>query len=167
MRSRVTGLELGAGFLLIAAIAPFDGRPAGPAVVLPSVHDGAWLLVLAILCTLVPFAVALGTLRHLSAFTAQLAINLEPVYAIGIAVLFLGESRELDGLFYLGVAIVLAAVFGHGWLQIKRVFVDAVIDRRASVCMIGLHIYLIDPRLRGRASRCNQLKEMKLWAAGP
>ena len=115
----VTWLELGAGFLLVAAAsAPFMA-PAGGSVVLPSVQDGAWLLVLAILCTLIPFAVSLATLRHLSAFTAQLAINLEPLYAIAIAVLFLGEARELDGLFFLGVAIVLAAVFGHGWLQMR------------------------------------------------
>jgi len=112
----VSWVELGAGFLLIAALGPF-AAPDGASVVLPSVQDGAWLLVLAILCTLIPFAISLATLRHLSAFTAQLAINLEPVYAIGIAVLFLGEARELDGLFFLGVAIVLAAVFGHGWLQ--------------------------------------------------
>jgi drug/metabolite transporter (DMT)-like permease len=115
----VTGLELGAGFVLVAVIAPFVASGSA-AIVLPTVHDGAWLLVLAILCTLAPYSIALGTLRHLSAFTAQLAINLEPVYAIGIAVLFLGESRELGVLFYLGVAIVLAAVFGHGWLQMTR-----------------------------------------------
>ena len=114
----VTWVELGAGFLALAAIVPF-AAPDGAAVVLPSVQDGAWLLVLAILCTLIPFAVSLATLRHLSAFTAQLAINLEPVYAIGIAVLFLGEARELDGLFFIGVGIVLAAVFGHGWLQTR------------------------------------------------
>ena len=112
----VTWLELGAGFVVLAAIAAF-AAPDGAGVVLPSVRDGAWLLVLAILCTLIPFAVSLATLRHLSAFTAQLAINLEPLYAIVLAVLFLGEARELDSLFYLGVAIVLAAVFGHGWLQ--------------------------------------------------
>ena len=93
----VTWLELGAGFLLVAAIAPFTA-PDGASVVLPAVRDGAWLLVLAILCTLIPFAVSLATLRHLSAFTAQLAINLEPLYAIAIAVLFLGEARELDAL---------------------------------------------------------------------
>jgi len=112
----VSWIELGAGFLLVASIGPFMA-PDGGSVVLPSVQDGAWLLVLAILCTLIPFAVSLATLRHLSAFTAQLAINLEPVYAISIAVLFLGEARELDGMFFLGVVIVLAAVFGHGWLQ--------------------------------------------------
>jgi drug/metabolite transporter (DMT)-like permease len=114
----VTGLELGAGFLLVAAIVPFAAL--GASVVLPDVRDAALLLVLAILCTLIPFAVSLATLRHLSAFTAQLAINLEPLYAISIAVLFLGEARELDSLFYVGVAIVLAAVFGHGWLQSRK-----------------------------------------------
>jgi drug/metabolite transporter (DMT)-like permease len=115
----VTWLELGAGFLLIAAISPF-ATPAGASVVVPDAHDGALLLILAILCTLIPFALSLATLRHLSAFTAQLAINLEPLYAITIAVLFLGEARELDSLFYVGVVIVLAAVFGHGWLQSRQ-----------------------------------------------
>jgi len=119
----VTWLELGAGFLLVAvlapALAPFTGS-GGAGVVLPNVRDGVLLVVLAILCTLIPFAVSLATLRHLSAFTAQLAINLEPLYAISIAVLFLGEARELDSLFYLGVAIVLAAVFGHSWLQSRK-----------------------------------------------
>jgi hypothetical protein len=42
-------------------------------------------------------------------------------------VLFLGEARELDGLFFLGVGIVLAAVFGHGWLQ------QRLTDERRSV----------------------------------
>ena len=66
------------------------------------------------------FAIALATLRHLSAFTTQLAVNLEPVYSIAIAVLFLGESRDLDVAFFVGVAVVLAAVFGHGWLQMRQ-----------------------------------------------
>jgi drug/metabolite transporter (DMT)-like permease len=129
----VTGLELGAGFLLIACLAPFMA-PAGQVLVLPSVHDGAWLVVLALLCTIVPYAVSLGTLRHLSSFTVQLAINLEPIYAIGIAVLFLGEARELGLSFFLGVAIVLAAVFGHGWLQIRRFrLTRSLTDERPSV----------------------------------
>jgi drug/metabolite transporter (DMT)-like permease len=116
----VTWIELGAGFLLVAAIAPF-AAPGGAWLVLPDVRDGALLLALALLCTLIPFALALAALRHLSAFTSQLAINLEPVYAIGIAVAFLGEARELDTAFFAGVAIVLAAVFGHGWLQMRQI----------------------------------------------
>ena len=114
----VTWLELGAGFLLVALISPL--MSPGQSFVLPDARDGALLLVLALLCTLIPFALALAALRHLSAFTTQLAVNLEPVYAIAIAVLFLGEARELDVAFFVGVAIVLAAVFGHGWLQMQQ-----------------------------------------------
>lgn len=112
----VTWVELGAGFLLLSAVMPFTG-PAGEYLVLPSVQDSAWLLALAILCTLIPFVLALRSLRHLSAFTSQLAVNLEPVYAILLAVLFLGEARELGLSFFIGVLIVLAGVFGHGFLQ--------------------------------------------------
>ena len=112
----ITWVELGAGFVLLTLLSPVVAPAGAAAFVLPSMQDSAWLLVLAVFCTLIPFVVSLGTLRHLSAFTTQLAINLEPVYAILLAVLFLGEARELDALFFLGVLIVLAAVFGHGWL---------------------------------------------------
>jgi drug/metabolite transporter (DMT)-like permease len=115
----VTGIELGAGLLLLTAIGPFTA-PHGQFLAIPGFQDGMWLLVLAVFCTLIPYALSLATLRHLSAFTAQLAINLEPLYAITIAVLFLGEARDLDGPFYLGVFILLAAVFGHGWLQTRN-----------------------------------------------
>ena len=112
----VTWIELGAGFLLLTVVMPFTA-PAGGGFVLPSVQDSAWLLVLAIFCTLIPFVLALRSLRHLSAFTTQLAVNLEPVYAILLAVIFLGEARELGLFFFIGVLIVLAGVFGHGFLQ--------------------------------------------------
>jgi len=129
----VTGLELGAGFLLVAVLAPLMS-PAGQVLVWPSVQDGAWLLVLALLCTLVPYAMSLGTLRHLSSFTVQLAINLEPLYAIAVAVVFLDEARDLDAAFFLGVGVVLAAVFGHAWLQIRRFrLTRSLTDERPSV----------------------------------
>ena len=49
----------------------------------------------------------------MSAFSAQLAVNLEPVYAIVLAILLLGEQHELTPMFYLGVVIILAAVIVH------------------------------------------------------
>jgi drug/metabolite transporter (DMT)-like permease len=115
----VSWLELGAGFLLVTLLLPLMSPP-GSSFVIPGVRDGALLLVLAIACTLVPFAMSLAVLRHLSAFTTQLAVNLEPVYAIFIAVLFLGEGRELGVAFFVGLGLVLAAVFGHGWLQMRQ-----------------------------------------------
>ncbi|MDR6673788.1 DMT family transporter [Xanthomonas sp. 1678] len=113
----VTALELGAGTLtltLLAPLLPFV-LPAlsGPLLVLPSLHDTALLLALALLCTLLPFALALVALRRLSAYAVQLVTNLEPVYAIVFAIVLLDEQKQLTALFYLGVAVILGAVFLH------------------------------------------------------
>ena len=120
----VTALELGAGTALLTVLAPLMPLLfpafAGSLLVLPGLHDGALLLVLSLLCTLLPFALSLVALRHLSAYAVQLVTNLEPVYAIVLAIPLLGEQRELTPLFYLGVAIILAAVFLHPLLDRRK-----------------------------------------------
>jgi drug/metabolite transporter (DMT)-like permease len=110
----VTFVELGAGTVFLTLAAPFM---AGPSFVLPDAHDAVLMVVLAFGCTLLPFALALSALRHLSAFATQMVTNLEPVYAIVLAIPLLGEQRELGWAFYLGVAVILAAVFAHPWLH--------------------------------------------------
>ncbi|MGE4069656.1 MAG: DMT family transporter [Lysobacterales bacterium] len=112
----VTAIELGAGALflfVLGLLVPALGDP----LPWPSSADAGLLLLLALACTLLPFALSLVALRQLSAYSAQLAINLEPVYAILLAIPLLGEQRELSPQFYLGVAIVLLAVILHPWLQ--------------------------------------------------
>jgi len=112
----VTCLELGAGVAALIAISPLiphDRALFAP----PDLHDAMLLGVLALGCTLLPYSLALVALRHLTAFATQLAVNLEPVYAIVIAALLLGEQQELQPMFYLGVAIILAAVFAHPLLM--------------------------------------------------
>jgi drug/metabolite transporter (DMT)-like permease len=113
----VTAIELGAGTLALTLLAPLimwlmPGESAAPWT-LPDLRDGVLILILAVVCTLLPFALALVALRHMSAFSAQLAVNLEPVYAIGLAIVLLGEQHELSLMFYAGVVIVLAAVVLH------------------------------------------------------
>jgi drug/metabolite transporter (DMT)-like permease len=115
----VTAVELGAGTIALTLIAPLmhlvpllgsSGAFTGSLFVAPGVHDGWLLLALALACTLLPFSLSLVALRHMSAFAAQLAVNLEPVYAIMLAILLLGEQHELTPQFYAGVAIILGAV---------------------------------------------------------
>lgn len=116
----VTGVELAAGTAALTLLAPllewlWPGQ--GDPFVWPSVRDALYLLALAIGCTLLPYALSLVALRHMSAFAAQLAVNLEPVYAVVLAILLLGEQHELTLLFYVGVAILLAAVFAYPLLH--------------------------------------------------
>ncbi len=110
----VTAVEMGAGLVFLLALLPW--LPGGGVLRVPGTRDLLLLLALATACTILPFALSLVALREVSAFTMQLAINLEPIYAILIAAAFLGESRELSASFYLGAAIVIAAVLAQGWL---------------------------------------------------
>lgn len=120
----VTALELGAGTLTLTVLAPvmplLVPAFAGPLLVLPTGMDAFWLVLLALACTLFPFALCLVALRHLSAFTAQLSVNLEPIYAIVLAAILFGEQQELGGKFYAGVAIILGVVFAQGLLAARR-----------------------------------------------
>jgi drug/metabolite transporter (DMT)-like permease len=120
----VTGLELGAGVLALTILAP--AMPvifpafAGTLLAVPPTRDVWLLLTLALACTLLPFSLSFVALRHMSAFAAQLAVNLEPVYAIVLAILLLGEQRELTAQFYVGVAIILCVVLAHPWFSRPR-----------------------------------------------
>ncbi|GGK10548.1 DMT family transporter [Luteimonas terricola] len=120
----VTAVELGAGTIALTLLAPLMPfvfpALAGPLFTLPGASDAGYLLLLAFACTLFPFALSLVALRHMSAFSAQLAVNLEPVYAILLAIVLLSEQQELSLPFYLGVVIILAAVLVHPVLTRPR-----------------------------------------------
>lgn len=121
-----TALEMLSGGLFVAALgllvvlwSPSDSTSAAlwpdaaQMFALPSSADFSYLLVLALLCTLLPFVLSLLALRHLSAYASALAVNMEPIYAIILAVLILGEQRELGAAFYAGAALILAVVFAY------------------------------------------------------
>lgn len=110
----ITGVEMGAGALFLTLLSVL-AYPQAPLLVHPSGTDAVLLLALALACTLLPFALSLVALRELSAFSVALVVNLEPVYAIGLAIVILGEQRELSASFYVGVAIIFFVVFLHPW----------------------------------------------------
>ncbi len=123
----VTAIEMAAGaatlLLLGLLYSMTDVLPAIPGIiespedvfVLPRQNDVLWLLVLAFACTLLPFALSLVALRQLSAYASSLAINLEPLYAIALAALLLGEQQELSPGFYIGAALIMAVVLIYPW----------------------------------------------------
>jgi len=115
----VTAIELGAGTFALTLLAPLllNVLPLPPeGGLIPDARDFVLLLVLSIGCTLLPFALSLVALRELSAFSVQMAVNLEPVYSIVLAIVIFHEQRELNASFYGGVAILLAAVFAQPYL---------------------------------------------------
>lgn len=107
----MTFLELGTGFLLITLLLPAYLHFYPETVLMPQASDWLWLIILAVICTSVAYVLALMALKEISAFTANLAINLEPVYGILLAIPIFHEHMELDWRFYLGTGIILSSVF--------------------------------------------------------
>lgn len=123
----ITCLEMSGAWLFIAALTPLLPATETP-IVLPNTHDAICLLILSLGCTLLPFSLALKAMHYLSAFGAQLTVNLEPVYAILLSMAWFGEQRELSAWFYLGVLIVLLAVFVYPLLHRDTVSAPSLID---------------------------------------
>lgn len=105
----ITFVEMIAGTMLLIIVAFFISAEQWFTAA-PSATNFGWLLVLALFCTLLPFLLWLSALHHISAFTTQLTLNLEPVYAIVLAALLFGEHRELTISFYLGVVVICATL---------------------------------------------------------
>lgn len=115
----MTFVELSGGFILISIILPFYEHYFPEASFIPTTMDWFSLVLLAVVCTALPFILSLQALKHLSAFATALTVNLEPIYGIIMAIFFFHENKELSIWFYLGTAIILTSVFVHPLLKRK------------------------------------------------
>lgn len=113
----LTLYELGGGLLALSVLVPFYLMQFPAAYYLPTITDWLWLLILAWLCTVLSFDLQLNALKKLSAFTANLTYNLEPIYGIILAFIFFKENENLHREFYIGVLLILLAVV----LQMVRI----------------------------------------------
>ena len=81
--------------------------------------DWLWIFLLAVFCTVFLYLLYIEVLKKLSAFTVSLAGNLEPVYGILLAVLFLGEAKDFTISFYVGMLLILFSVFSQSLVKVK------------------------------------------------
>jgi drug/metabolite transporter (DMT)-like permease len=104
-------------FLFISILLPFLKVELSSFSFLPTGIDWFYLIILSFACTTFAYVIAMKALHHLTAFASNLVINLEPVYGIFLAWVILKENQELSNEFYLGVAIILMAVFTYPILK--------------------------------------------------
>ncbi len=115
----ITFLEMSSACLFISLIFPFYFYQNEGLQFMPIGMDWFYLLFLALACTTLAYVLNLRALKHVSAFAANLTINMEPVYGIILAAILLQENKELAPNFYIGVVIIMAAVFGYPFLKSK------------------------------------------------
>lgn len=82
-------------------------------------QDWIFLLVLSSFCTAYAFIASVHVMKYLTPYTVMLTINLEPIYAIILALLIFGENEQMNPEFYYGALIVLATVLINGVIKNK------------------------------------------------
>jgi drug/metabolite transporter (DMT)-like permease len=88
---------------------------------LPTTSDWFYITVMALVCSVYAFSASINLSKKISVFTIQLALNLEPLYGIVLALLVFGQQEVMNWQFYLGTAIVLSAVIIYPILKRTQV----------------------------------------------
>lgn len=79
--------------------------------------DWFYLILLSSVCTAYAFIVSVKVMKYLTPYTVMLTINLEPVYAIILALFIFGEKEKMNPEFYYGAFIVLFVVLLNGVIK--------------------------------------------------
>lgn len=98
------------GVMVIWVVAQATLTP-GTERLMPTPAEWLYLLALAWGCTNLAYSLSLSALKHISAFTFVLAVNLEPIYGIALAIAILGDSEVLNPVQIMGALLVMLTVF--------------------------------------------------------
>ena len=81
--------------------------------------DWVYLAILSSVCTAYAFIASVRVMKYLSPYTVMLTINLEPIYAIILALIIFGEKEKMNPTFYFGALIVFGVVLVNGIIKNK------------------------------------------------
>lgn len=102
--------ELGGGWIGLSIFLLATGHFANPANLALSNSDIIYLMLLGVVCTAFAYVVGIAVMKELTAYTVALVTNLEPVYGVILALLIFKDKETMTMGFYIGAAIVIAAV---------------------------------------------------------
>jgi len=84
------------------------------------IMDWVYITILAVVATSFAFIAFTHVLKVLTPFTTTVAINLEPIYSIILAVLIFGEEEIMGVQFYIGATLIIGAIIINTILKEKK-----------------------------------------------
>ncbi len=85
-----------------------------------SLNDFYYLMILSILCTALVFVWMTEIMRYISPYSLIMAINLEPIYSIILALIIFGNNELMSVSFYIGSSIIVGVVLLEGYIKNKQ-----------------------------------------------
>ncbi len=117
--AQITMIEMLAGVIIISFLLLFD-QDYTVFTSFISMEDLIYLILLGTLCTAIIFVWMTEIMRHISPYSLIMAINLEPIYSIILALLFFGDNELMSSSFYIGSSVIIGVVFLEAYLKNKQ-----------------------------------------------
>lgn len=117
--AKITMIEMLAGVLIISCVLLIQ-QDYTVFTSLISVTDFSYLLILGTLCTAMVFVWMTEIMKHITPYSLIMAINLEPIYSIILALVIFGDSELMSNSFYVGSSVIIGIVFLEGYLKNKQ-----------------------------------------------
>jgi drug/metabolite transporter (DMT)-like permease len=113
---KITLIEMLGGFLIISVYLLFSGEITFSDLNI-STKDIVYLIILGGVCTSFAFVISVEVMKFLSPYNVIMAVNLEPVYSVLLALFIFGESENMNLSFYIGGILIIAAVSFDAYLK--------------------------------------------------
>ena len=84
------------------------------------IMDWVYIIILAVVATSFAFIAFTHVMKVFTPFTTTVAINLEPIYSIILAVLIFGEEEIMGIRFYIGATLIIGAIIINTILKEKK-----------------------------------------------
>jgi len=118
----ITTYEVSTGFIYLTLLMPLYLYFFPASKLVPDMNGWLLLLIFSIVCTVIPFNLSMKALEKISAFTANLSLNMEPVYGIILAFIVYHEQKELSAGFFIGTGIILFSVVAFMVMRFRERF---------------------------------------------
>tara|TARA_Y100000385_G_scaffold110330_1_gene114519 strand:+ start:1165 stop:2013 length:849 start_codon:yes stop_codon:yes gene_type:complete len=113
---KITLIEMLGGFLIISVYLLFSDEITFSDLNI-STKDIIYLIILGGVCTSFAFVISVEVMKFLSPYNVIMAVNLEPVYSVLLALFIFGESENMNLSFYIGGILIIAAVSFDAYLK--------------------------------------------------
>ncbi|MDC0249293.1 DMT family transporter [Flavobacteriales bacterium] len=117
--AQITMIEMLAGVIIISCLLLYQ-QDYTIFTSFISIKDLFYLILLGTLCTAMVFVWMTEIMRHITPYSLIMAINLEPIYSIILALLIFGENELMSTSFYIGSCIIIGVVFFEGYIKNKQ-----------------------------------------------
>ena len=115
----ITIFEMLGGFIGVAIFFSLTGELNTETLAIDWKQFG-YLFILGSICTAFAFLVGVELSKHLPIFTMNITINLEPIYAVILGLLFYPKTEVMPPGFYLGATIILGTIFINALFKRKK-----------------------------------------------